>query len=224
MFFGTAKEKQPTTINEALRRRTTDNVLNEAGDMLHTSAVQDALEEIRLPHLSETINRMYVPTISDGEIHATRRGFVPLISIYPNEKLHFDTESAGMVASHTEISLLHTTRTPEALGKTYRTPMAAVALAMVNAQNANAPLVAIHELAHVYQHSHAVDMSVYDTYRDIAPQAEELQALNVESVVARALVGMRGSRWENNFRLFTQLSKELDSRPPLIRSDKKSIF
>jgi len=206
MNFGRSSEKNRTVPDEAQRRRATDNVLSQTLEIANMPEVQDALERLgmgRLPHL---LDKMYVPTVENGTIGANKSNdFIPLVSIYPHETLSLNNAPVS----------LYTGR-QEADGMTLAQPRPLVALAQSNANSPTAPLVAIHEGAHVHQNRyHTVNNAPYERYRNFG-SPKEVEALNVEAVVADVLIASRRSRWYGNSRILTPLSAQIRSRPPII--------
>jgi hypothetical protein len=206
MNFGRSSEKNRTTPDEAQRRRATDDVLGQTLEIADMPEVQDALERLgmgRLPHL---LDKMYVPNVENGTIKADKgSNFIPLVSIYPHETLSLDNAPVSLAAGR-----------QEADGMTLAQPRPLVALAQSNASSPTAPLVAIHEGTHVHQNRyHTVNNAPYERHRNLG-SPKEVEALNVEAVVADVLIASRKSRWYKNPRILTPLTAQIRSKQPVI--------
>ena len=206
MNFGRSSEKNRTEPDEAQRRRATDDVLGQTLEIADMPEVQDALERLgmgRLPHL---LDKMYIPTVEDGKINANKgSNFIPLVSIYPHETLSLDNSPVSLMNGR-----------QEAAGMTLAKPETLVALAQSNAKNPSAPLAAIHEVAHVHQNKfHTVNKTPYERYQNFG-EPKEVEALNVEAVVADVLIASRKSRWYHNARILTPLTAQIRSKQPVI--------
>ena len=206
MNFGRSSEKNRTEPDEAQRRRATDDVLSQTLEIANMPEVQDALERLgmgRLPHL---LDKMYVPSVENGTIKADKgTSFVPIVSIYPHETLSLDNTPVSLAAGR-----------QEADGMTIARPHTLVALAQSNARNPTAPLVTIHEGAHVHQNQyHTVNNAAYERHQNLG-SPKEVEALNVEAVVADVLMASRKSRWYKNPRILTPLTAQIRSKQPVI--------
>jgi hypothetical protein len=211
MFFERRKEQQPAPIeiNEDERRRSTDRVLNDTVDILNMSEVQDALERLNMGRLPGLLDQVYVPTIENGEVDANRRDFVPIVSLYPREKLSFKDPERSIPTSENIISL--NTNGEDADGVTLMKPQTLVALPQARHTHVSAPLSTIHELAHVHQQSHPVNPAAYERFPYLGSPGE-VEALNVEAVVARVLSKSRNTKWSKNSKLFNEITRHINSQ------------
>ena len=206
MNFGRSSEKNRTEPNEAQRRRSTDDVLNQTLEIANMPEVQDALERLGMGRLPHVLDKMYVPSVENGTINANKgKNFIPLVSIYPHETLLLDNSPVSLMAGR-----------QEAAGMTLARPQPLVALAQSNANSPTAPLTVIHEGAHAHQNKYdTVNKAAYERYRNLG-SPKEVEALNVEAVVADVLIASRKSRWYGNPRILTPLSAQIRSKPPVI--------
>lgn len=204
MFFERSRDKITAQPNEYERRRSTDNVLNQTSDILQMPEVQDALGRLSMSRIPNLLQKMYVPFVENGEIIANRStDLVPIVSIFPKEKLTLKNTPVSMDLYDNII------------GMTIDRPQILVALAQKNANNPTAPMTAIHELAHVHQLTYkTVNRAAYVRYPHFG-SPKEVEALNVEAVVANVLISSRNNRWSGNTRILTDLTRQIRSRLPV---------
>lgn len=201
MAFGINREVKPVQINEAERRRATDNVVNETGEILSLPEVQDSLERLAVGKLPNLLQRIYVPEVNSGHITSSEKGLVPIVSLYPGESL---------ALNQTLISL----GKEKAAGVTFSEPEIVVALDQTHIRDDSAPLTLIHELTHVHQQTNPIHEAPFRRYPYFGGAAEA-EALNVEAVVARVLVSSKNTRWSDNTKLFSEISRQINKKPPV---------
>lgn len=213
MIFGRTQEKYPIQPNESQRRRSTDAVVNESSDILEMAEVQDALERLNVGRLPNLLQKIYIPEVEGGHISANRgTQYIPVVSLYPREKLEVKNnfvslDSGGGV---------------DALGITISNPQTLIGLAQANANHPTASMALVHELAHAHQIAYnTVNDAAYNRYPHFGSR-REVEALNVEAVVASILMKSHDSRWAGNQRLLTPFTKIIRSKQPVISGSKYS--
>ena len=66
----------------------------------------------------------------------------------------------------------------------------------------------------MYQQTHEINEAAYKRYPHFGGAAEA-EALNIEAVLARTLIRSHDTRWTNNKKLFSEITYQIDKRPPV---------
>jgi hypothetical protein len=192
-------------INETERRLASERVIHETETIFSVPEVQDSIELMQLTRLPNILKRIYVPSVENSVIASnTKRGFVPIVSMYPGENLSMDTVTVSL---NSDISGFTTNKAPTIVG-----------LNQIYSTQKSAPLTLIHEMTHVYQQENGVNPAAYERYPKLAESAAETEAYNVEAVIARALLKCRNPKWSHARELFNSRTEYIANQAPVFRT------
>ena len=174
------------------------------------SEVQDALERLSLGRVPNLLQKLYVPTVQNGQIDAHKStNYIPLVSLYPNETLNIKNKSISLDTGGFDY-----------LGVTIGQPQTLVGLAQSNANSPTAPITLVHELTHAHQLIfNTVNPAAHKRYPNFGGP-KEAESLNAEAVVADVLIKSNNPRWKNNYKMLTTFTRQIRSKPPVFPTSK----